>query len=495
MKIAICFPPLSSEKGYPTLGQNRQFQYFKEPTYIYPVVPAQAATLLKENGFEVKWLDCIAQDISYARFLEIVKEEKPDLVAMETKTPVIKQQWQIINDLKQLRTPDYEPRTALFGDHVTALPEESFEKSAVDFILTGGDYDFLLLNLCNALKESNLSAIRYPLPAKLEPGIWYKEDSEIKNTGHFKLNHDLNTLPFIDRDLTNWKSYAYKNGNYRRTPGTYIMSGRDCWWGKCTFCSWPQLYPSFRTRSIENVLDEIEFLVSNYKIREIMDDTGTFPIGSWLNGFCKGIIKRGLNKKVNLDCNMRFGAVSFDEYKLMRKAGFRFLLFGLESANQSTLDKIDKALNVETIIKSCREARRAGLYPHITLMFGYPWESYEQAKKTLELGKWLLKKGYAYTMQATIVIPYPNTPLFKECKDKNLLDSLDWPDYDMKRPVMKISYPTAELLKLVQGMYSVSFNPEFIFRKLISIRELDDIRYFGRAFFKVLGHMVDFRKK
>jgi radical SAM superfamily enzyme YgiQ (UPF0313 family) len=191
---------------------------------------------------------------------------------------------------------------------------------------------------------------------------------------------------------------------------------------------------------------------------------------------------------------MRFGAVSFDEYKLMRKAGFRFLLFGLESANQSTLDKIDKALNVETIIKSCREARRAGLYPHITLMFGYPWESYAQAKKTLELGKWLLKKGYAYTMQATIVIPYPNTPLFKECKDKDLLDSLDWSDYDMKRPVMKISYPTGELLKLVQGMYSVSFNPEFIFRKLISIRELDDIRYFGRAFLKVLGHIIDFKK-
>jgi radical SAM superfamily enzyme YgiQ (UPF0313 family) len=420
---------------------------------------------------------------------------------MDTKTPVIQQLWQIINDLKQLRTPDYEPRTLLFGDHATALPEESFKKSAVDFILTGGDYDFLLLNLCNALKESNLSAIpalpagrHDSLSAKLEPGIWYKEDSEIKNTGHFKLNHDLNTLPFIDRDLTNWESYAYKNGNYRRTPGTYIMSGRDCWWGKCTFCSWPQLYPSFRTRSIENVLDEVESLVSNYKIREIMDDTGTFPIGSWLDGFCKGIIKRGLNKKVNLDCNMRFGAVSFDEYKLMRKAGFRFLLFGLESANQSTLDKIDKALNVETIIKSCREARRAGLYPHITLMFGYPWESYAQAKKTLELGKWLLKKGYAYTMQATIVIPYPNTPLFKECKDKDLLDSLDWSDYDMKRPVMKISYPTGELLKLVQGMYSVSFNPEFIFRKLISIRELDDIRYFGRAFLKVLGHIIDFKK-
>ncbi len=495
MKVLICFPPLNSEKGYPTLGQNRQFQYFKEPTYIYPVVPAQAATLLKNNGFKVKWLDCIAQNISQAGFLEIIKEEKPDLVVMETKTPIIQQQWQIINSLKKLRTPNSKLQTVLFGDHVTALPKESFQNSAVDFILTGGDYDFLLLNLCNVLKETNLSANRYPLTAKLEPGIWYRQGEEVKNTGEFKLNHDLNSLPFIDRDLTNWKLYAYKNGNYRRKPGTYIMSGRDCWWNKCTFCSWPQLYTQFRARKAENVLEEIEYLVNKYSIKEIMDDTGTFPVKDWLEDFCQGMIKRELNKRVHLDCNMRFGAVTTKQYKLMYKSGFRLLLFGLESANQSTLNRINKNLKVETIIQSCREARLAGLYPHITIMFGYPWESYEDAKRTLALGRWLLKKDYAYTMQATIVIPYPGTLLFKECQEKELLYNLDWSYYDMKNPVMKLDYEPAKLLGLVQSMYSVSFNPEFIFRKILSIRHFYDIKYFGGAFLKVIGHLLDFKRR
>jgi len=495
MKIFICFPPLSSEKGWPTLGQNRQFQYFKEPTYIYPVVPAQAATLLKQAGYEVIWLDCIAEGISYQRFLEIVKEEKPDLIAMEAKTPVIKQEWQIINDLKKLQTTSHELRTVLFGDHVTALPEESFANSSVDFVLTGGDYDFLLLNLCNTLKNSNLSSDFCFLASDLEPGIWYRDGEQIKNTGRFQLNHDLNSLPFIDRDLTKWRLYAYKNGNYRRRPGTYIMSGRDCWWGKCTFCSWPQLYPNFRLRKAENVLDEIEYLVNSYPIKEIMDDTGTFPVGKWLEEFCKGMIARKLNKRINLDCNMRFGAIDFHGYKLMRKAGFRFLLFGIESVNQNTLDRIDKNLKVEDIIQSCKDARRAGLYPHITIMFGYPWESYEDAEKTLDFGRWLLKKDYAYTMQATVVIPYPGTPLFKECKSNDSLYSLDWEYYDMKNPVMKLNFNPDELLKLVQGMYSVSFNPEFILRKIASIRDIDDIKYFGRAFLKVMGHIMDFRKK
>ena len=502
MKIIICFPPLSNEKGYPTLGQNRQFQYFKEPTYIYPVVPATAATMLAKRGFDVVWLDCISQNLSSDKFRDIIRKEKPDLVALETKTPVIKQEWRVVDDLKRLaREEGWNLNVVLFGDHVTALPQESFDNCGVDFILTGGDYDFLLLNLCNFLKEfPSLPARDFngPVmtgPYRLEPGIWYRAGNEIKNTGTFKLDHDLNSLPFIDRDLTRWPLYAYKNGNYRRTPGTYIMSARDCWWGKCTFCGWTTIYPHYRARGVKNVLNEIEYLVNNYKIKEIMDDSGTFPVGEWLNNFCRGMIERGLNKKVTLDCNMRFGAVDRPGYELMRKAGFRFLLFGLESASQQTLDRINKNLKAETIVSSCRAARAAGLYPHITLMFGYPWESYEDAEKTLQLGKYLLKKDYAYTMQATVVIPYPGTPLFDECKKNGLLYTLDWQEYDMKKPVMKLSFAPDKLMSLVQSMYAVTFSPEFIFHKLLSIRDINDIKYFGRGFLKVLGHLLDFRKR
>ncbi len=494
MKVMLAYPPLSTQKGIPLLSQNRQFQYFKEPTYIYPVVPAQAATLLKEAGYDVIWLDCIAEGITYDKFTEIVKIEKPDLIAFETKTPVVRQHWKIINDLKQLNAYGLELKTVLFGDHVTALPEESFRNSQVDFVLTGGDYDFMLLNLCNALQE--LPVTDYQLPIiRLEPGIYYRENSQIKNTGKFQLKRDINSLPFIDRDLTKWQLYAYNNGNYKRTPGTYIMSARDCWWGRCTFCSWPQIYTEFRKRKPENVLDEIGELVDKYGVKEVMDDSGTFPIGSWLREFCTGMVKRGYHKKVYLDCNMRFGAVDFDEYRLMKKANFRLLLFGLESANQRTLDRINKNVLVEDIIDSCRMSRRAGLYPHITIMFGYPWETYEDALKTLKLGKWLLKKGYAYTMQATVVIPYPGTPLFEECRENGWLKTLDWDSYDMKQPVMRAPFSDAKVMELPQKMYEVSFDPEFIFRRAFSIRDADDFKYAVRAAKKVFGHIFDFKKQ
>jgi radical SAM superfamily enzyme YgiQ (UPF0313 family) len=177
----------------------------------------------------------------------------------------------------------------------------------------------------------------------------------------------------------------------------------------------------------------------------------------------------------------------------MRQANFRLLLFGLESANQKTLDRINKKITVEQIVEDCKTASCEGLFPHITVMFGYPWESYNDALATLNLGKWLLQKGYAYTMQATIVIPYPGTPLFEECYKLGLLRSVDWDDYDMKNRVMKSPISDEQIRELVQGMYKVSFSPEFIWRRLGSLRDLDDLKYGLRAAKKVFGHLWDFK--
>ena len=69
-----------------------------------------------------------------------------------------------------------------------------------------------------------------------------------------------------------------------------------------------------------------------------------------------------------------------ETWKKMKAAGFRFILFGLESANQKSLDRINKNLRVEEIEPSLKICKEAGLEPHITAMIGYPWESREDAE-------------------------------------------------------------------------------------------------------------------
>ena len=467
----------------PLLSQNRQFQYFSEPTYIYPMVPAYAATMLKKEGYEVIWDDAIAEEKNYDEWLSDVEKNSPDIMMIETKTPVIKKHWRIIDDIK---TVSPETKVVLVGDHVTALPRESMENSRADYVITGGDYDFLLLNLVNYLSGR---------VGSLEPGIWYREDGEIKSTGNFTLSHDLNSLPFIDRELTKWYLYAYKNGNFKRTPGTYTMAGRDCWWrrnGGCTFCAWGVLYPTFRVRKPELFVDEIEELVEKYRIREVFDDTGTFPVGKWLTKFANLMIERKLNEKIYFSCNMRFGVLGEEGYRFLKKAGFRMLLYGLESASQKTLDLINKGVKLERIIKEIQWASNAGLEPHITIMVGYPWETREDAWNTFKLAKYFFEKGWAKTLQVTIVIPYPGTKLFEQAKKEGWLKTTDWNEYDMKKPVIKTPLPEEDVELMARKIYRLFFTPGYIANRVLTIRSLEDIQFVLRGVKKVIGHVKDF---
>ena len=473
--VSISYPPLESDKGTAFLSQNRQFQWTNTGNVIYPVIPAYAATLLKSQGLKVFWDDAIAQKLTYQEWLKRLFKNKPDLIVIETKTPVIKKHWQIINEIKKksLEIGNWELKIVLIGDHVTALPKESIKNSKVDFVLIGGDYDFLLSELIELINQN-----------KAPKNKIYKSTK----------NHDLNSLPIIDRKLTQWQLYAYNNTNYKYKPGSYIMSGRDCWWGKCTFCSWTTLFPGkcFRQFSVEHTLKEIENLVYNFGVKEIFDDSGTLPIGPWLKELCQALIDRGLNKKVKIGCNMRFGALNLSQYQLMHQAGFRFVLYGLESANQKTLDFVNKNEKTSDALETLKISKLAKLEPHVTVIIGYPNESKSDATKTLNLARKIFKEGLADSLQATILIPYPGTPLFKYCQEKKLLLTTDWDDFDMRQPIIKSPISPADQIKLVQNLFKGILTPKFIFQKIISIRSVNDIKHLTNYAVKYLKKLKDF---
>ncbi len=479
MKVMVSYPPLVGD-GTATLGQNRQFQWFTNPSFIYPMVPASAATLMKERGYDSIYNDSIAEGLTWEQYEKFLLTEKPDVIAYETKTPVVKQHWQIVEKVKQLLPGT---RIVLMGDHVTAMPAETMTSSKVDFALTGGDYDFLLLNIVEFIEGKK----------PLEPGIWYRENGEVKNTGKFKLDHDLNILPFIDRDLTKWKLYGEKF--FKRSPYTYTMVGRDCPWAKCTFCSWTTLFPTFRTRTPESLLAEIDMLVKRYGIREIFDDTGTFPRGEWLKKFCNGMIERNYDMK--LMGNFRFDYINESIAPLMKKAGFRLLKFGLESANQATLDRLCKGTKVEDIEKGCKIAKDAGIGVHLTIMVGYPWETRDDAMRTYEMAKKLLDKGLADMLQATVVIAYPGTPLYTQAVENNWLrfNPGEWEKFDMTRPVFKFpDMEPADVMKICDDIYKSFMTPKFMARQVMQIRSWEDFTFLFKAGQAVMGHILDFKR-
>ncbi len=651
MKIIVGYPPLYSEKGTALLSQNRQFQYFNNPTFLYPVTLGTGATWLRDNGNTIIWKDCIAEGISKETFFAFLNQEQPDFFFFETKSPVIKQHWAIINELKK-EFPNMQ--LGICGDHVSFKPRETMEHSKIDYVFNGGYYDFAMVELIEALQTKK----------EIPKGIWHRKNGKVVDHGRYNFTRSLDEAPYPDRVLTRNDLYQ-KEFNLKGRPLAYIMSGRDCWWGKCTFCFHPDtdiftdhgmipikdmphntqilthkgtlkekedffenyysgnmielnianipksikctpnhrfyglkqgkilpefitaeelsggdyllvpkqnfehdvskqyqaflqkitsskeniieheegtfvkilsigteeymglvynmqvaeehsytaglvaasncvwdhaLYPkgTFRARTPENVLKEVKYLVDECGVKEIFDDAGTITVGPWLKKFCDLMINSGYNNKVMYSCNMRFGAVNAEEYKLMKKAGFRLLKYGLESGMQATIDKLDKGTKIEEVIPSCKAAKDAGLTVHLTMMVGYPWETKEDALATLQLARTLMHKGYADVLQSTVVIPYPGTPLYTEAIEKGwlLVDPEDYEKFDMTQPIFKTPYVAREeIMHICDGIYTkVFFHPAYVYQHLKKIRNWNDVVYTLRGVKAVIGHVKDFSR-
>lgn len=289
----------------------------------------------------------------------------------------------------------------------------------------------------------------YPVLMAME-AQWYRKRGDDVSWGRVmgkydKIISEPEGLPFLslphpDREFTRWWEYQ-NNGNFKYHPATYIQAADGCWHGKCSFCV--ENKKDYITREVKDVIDEI-YECKKMGFREIFDDSGTFPIGDWLNVFCHYI----MGSDMVFSCNMRIH--KYIPLDLMKQSGFRMLLFGVESANQQTLDKIQKGVKVEDIIPTIKKASEAGLEPHVAVMFGYPWETDADAERTLRLVHYLLRKGYARTAQASFYV------------DKNTRSNPDHRRY-------------------VKRIYNAAFYPDFWFNQLKTIRNSVDINYIWKG--------------
>lgn len=496
MKISISYPPIVNKYGQKAMvSQNRNVQYFKKPTYLLPVVHAQAATLLKENGYQVIWDDGNAQLKSFKKWFDDLILNKPDIVVFESTTPVMKFYWNLIDDLKEKL-----PSTiiVLSGYHSMRMPEESLTSSNVDIVLLSSNIDFVLLRLVNFISKNS----NWRMTCNVEGLSIRVKDNLLRSTGLFRQVEPLDKSSLIDRDLVQWNKYAYENGNFLQTPGTYASSViRDCMFGKCTFCRYNGPDLTFSKMSIIKSVDEYESLINKYGVREIFDDSGVWYRGKDAKDFAIEIIKRGLHKKnCYFGFNTRFEYLDEETIKLLAKANFRFVLLGYEAADDDTLQKLNKGYQLQHVNKCLSLLKKYGLHPHLTIMVGYHWQTKEQLDKTVLEVKRLMYSGLARTLQVTLCTPLDYTPYHNEVIEKKLLLTDDYNDFDMSKLIVKTPLPHQDYYDAVKKLYGIAYNPRFIMRQvlfLLSFRKRDwqfIFTYGVRAIRRVNQHVYNLTK-
>lgn len=129
------------------------------------------------------------------------------------------------------------------------------------------------------------------------------------------------------------------------------------------------------------------------------------------------------------------------------------------------------------------------------MMVGYPWETKEDALSTIDLANQLMSDGHAEMLQATVVVPYPGTPLHREAVEKGWfrIDPTEYERFDMSETVFNMPDMTPEQVnEMCARVYRTFLKPRYILRQLARIRSPQDLDYVRRGAVAVIGHLKDF---
>lgn len=431
MKVLLINPPYSSSK-YKFIG-----------LVAPPLGISYIAAVLENEGVNVKIIDSPALELNWEDLRREIHDFSPDIIAITAVTPTIE------NALKTAmiaRETCPQALIVLGGYHATFTYSELIKREFIDVVVLGeGEYTFLDLAK-NIEKDGDLRDVR---------GIVTKEFQ----TPFRPVIDDLDTLPFPARHLLPMDKY--KILNMKLTTGTMI-SGRGCPF-QCSFCASSAMHGNkLRMRSSENVVDEMEHLISEHDAKMIafMDDTFTLN-QKRVYQICDEIQDRGIDNYWG--CTARVDTLNEDLLRKMKEAGCITLFVGVESADQQRLNELNKRTTINRINKAFYLTKKYGIRTIASVVLGMPGDTRESIENTINYVKHL-EPSYAIFSLAT---PYPGTDFYQKALKQNLIKVNDWSKYTLLSPVLEtVDCSLDELKKLQKKAFRQFYlRPNYLIRQ------------------------------
>ncbi len=257
-------------------------------------------------------------------------------------------------------------------------------------------------------------------------GISYREGGEIVDNGDAAYVEDLDSIDFPPYHLFDMDRYFEGQGLYGDAPTKRTMSivtSRGCPYS-CNFCS--MTFKNVRRRSIENVVEEIQFFIDKYGVDSIafIDE---LVISSKKRGYeiCEALGK--LN--IKWGCQGRVNICDKELLKTMKASGCTYVGFGVESGSQKILDAMNKKVKVDQSREAVANAIEAGLFVVVQMIFGYPGEDDDSIADTVDYFKRLnyYPPYPGSPANVSLITPLPGSALYDDCvKDGIITDEIEW---------------------------------------------------------------------
>ena len=162
-----------------------------------------------------------------------------------------------------------------------------------------------------------------------------------------------------------------------------IMGSRGCYWERCAFCSIPFDHMDFHVRYAENVVNDVRNLKEIYNCNYYFFTDEALPI-NFMRTIASKIVEQNLDIQWTGELKFEKSLLKDQRMELLYQSGCRKLIFGLESYNQRVLDAMKKGVELEVVDKTTEECLRLGIAMHFYLICGFPTETREEAKESVD---------------------------------------------------------------------------------------------------------------
>ncbi|OGV61843.1 MAG: hypothetical protein A2498_11060 [Lentisphaerae bacterium RIFOXYC12_FULL_60_16] len=330
---------------------------------------------------------------------------RPDLVAYSVMSSYVDDYLKINTYLKR----KYTFVSVMGGAHPTYFPEV-IEVEGIDYICRGegdGAFKEFLTEFAEGRNVDNVA------------NFWSKKT---RNTMR-SLTSDLDSLPMPDRGLIFDRIPIIGQSPYKT-----FMPSRGCPYA-CTYCHNAGLVrelrgkgPLVRTCSVARLIAEIRWVQERYPLRFIkfMDDL--FAVNtSWLQEFADAYARE---IGVPFTCMQRLESITHDRLPLLRRAGCVSVSVSLDSVVARIRNEVlgrRMQLTNDEIRQRFLMIKAHGINILSNVILGVPTSSTQDAIDTI---KFYIESRVDFA-QATILVPYPRTPIWDYCQKEGYLSRQD----------------------------------------------------------------------
>ena len=233
--------------------------------------------------------------------------------------------------------------------------------------------------------EELLPALTSGMPDTLNKvrGIAFRDGAgQLHRTPERAQIADLDAQPWPARETVDIRRYLKTWRDAHGKSSLSFITARGCPY-RCRWCSHQVFGMTHRRRNPIKVVDEVEWLLSQYQpdMVWVADDVFTIHHG-WLRKYAVEMRTRGLH--IPFECISRADRINQEAADLLAELGCFRLWIGSESGSQRILDSMERGVTVAQVQNAVDLCKERGIQTGMFLMWGYEGEEMEDIEATID---------------------------------------------------------------------------------------------------------------